>query len=255
MIDTHSHIYQEEYDVDRAEVIAHARNKHVSKVVLANVDSTTIEPMKRTANEYPDFCSMAMGVHPTSVTADNYADELLAARAELANGSYCAIGEIGVDLYWDKTYVKEQINVFETQLDWAVELNLPVIIHTRKAFAEVFASFAKFKGKSLRGVFHCFGGGIEEARKVLSLGDFFLGIDNMVTYKNSSLPTILEHIGLEHILLETDAPSLSPVPYRGKRNEPQFLEQISEKLAEIYKVLPEKVDEETTNNAHYLLFS
>lgn len=254
MIDTHSHIYQEEYDTDRQEVVQNALRNHVSQVILANVDSTSIEPMKRTAQQFPNFCAMAMGLHPTSVTTENLKAELSVTRAELETGNYCAIGEVGIDLYWDKTYSTEQQRIFETQIDWAIELNLPLIIHTRKAFAEVFASFAKFRGKALRGVFHCFGGGIEEAKKAFAIGDFYLGIGGVVTYKNSSLPALLEQIDLEHILLETDAPYLAPVPYRGKRNEPQFLTPIAEKLAEIYKLPLKEIDEKTTKNAKTLFF-
>jgi len=250
MIDTHSHIYGNEFDADRAEVIANAQNVGVEKLILANVDSTTLKPMHELVKIYPDFCSMAVGLHPTSVTAD-YMVELDRVEAELKLGGYVAIGEIGIDLYWDETFKQEQIRVFETQLKWAMDYNLPVIIHTRKAFAEVFASLSKFKGSSLRGVFHCFGGGIEEAKKAVSLG-FFLGIGGVVTYKNSNLSEILLQIGLEHLLLETDAPYLSPVPYRGQRNEPKFMRETANKLAMIFQLSEGKVDEITTKNAKNL---
>lgn len=254
MIDTHSHIYEKEYDLDRQEVVENARRKNVSQTILANVDSSTITPMKQTAQKFPDFFAMAMGLHPTSITADNMAAELDQIRTELETGSYCAVGEVGIDLYWDKTYIAEQTRAFEIQIEWAIEFDLPLIIHTRKAFAEIFATFAKFRNKPLRGVFHCFSGGIEEAKKAFSIGDFSLGIGGVVTYKNSTLPTLLKQISLERILLETDAPYLAPVPYRGKRNEPQFLEQIAKKLAKIYKVPIEKIDEITTKNAKKLFF-
>lgn len=250
MIDTHSHIYSEEFDTDRAEVIARAKTVGVEHVVLANVDSATLEPMRELAQVYPDFCSMAVGLHPTSVTED-YQAELERVEAELKRGDYVAIGEIGIDLYWDETFKQEQIRVFETQLQWAIDYDLPVIIHTRKAFAEVFASLSKFKGLGLRGVFHCFGGGIEEAKKAVSLG-FFLGIGGVVTYKNSNLSDILLQIGVEHVLLETDAPYLPPVPYRGKRNEPKFLVEIAQKLALVFQLPVGKIDEITTNNAKRL---
>lgn len=252
MIDTHSHIYQEEYDTDRQQVIENAQKAGVSHVILANVDSTTIASMKQVAAQFPQFCSMAMGLHPTSITAENLETELKNVRSELENGSFCAIGEIGIDLYWDKTYIAEQQKAFETQLDWALEFDLPVIIHTRKAFAETFASFAKFKNKPLRGVFHCFGGGVEEARKIVSFPNFYFGIGGVVTYKNSSLPELLTQIPLNRILLETDAPYLAPVPHRGKRNEPQFLTHIAKKMAEIYQLPIEKIDEITTENAKKL---
>lgn len=248
MIDTHSHIYSEEFDADRAEVIAGAQAVGVEKVMLVNVDSSTLQPMREAVTRYPDFFKVAVGLHPTSVTAD-YTKELERVATELKRGDYSAVGEIGIDLYWDETFKAEQIIVFETQLQWAIDYDLPVIIHTRKAFAEVFASLSKFK--SLRGVFHCFGGGIEEAKKAVSLG-FFLGIGGVVTYKNSNLSDILLQIGLEHVLLETDAPYLPPVPYRGKRNEPKFLVEIAQKLALLFQLPIEKVDEVTTNNAKNL---
>lgn len=250
MIDTHSHIYSEEFDADRAEVIANAKAVGVDHVILVNVDRTTLEPMRELVIRYPEYCQMAIGLHPTSVTA-NYVDELNSVAAELKRGDYCAIGEIGIDLYWDETFKQEQICVFETQLQWAIDYDLPVIIHTRKAFAEVFASLSKFKGLGLRGVFHCFGGGIEEAKKAVSLG-FFLGIGGVVTYKNSNLSDILLQIGVEHVLLETDAPYLPPVPYRGKRNEPKFLVEIAQKLALVFQLPVGKIDEITTNNAKRL---
>ena len=250
MIDTHSHIYSEEFDADRAEVIANAKAVGVEHIILVNVDRTTLESMRELVIRYPECCQMAVGLHPTSVTA-NYADEMNSVAAELKRGDYCAIGEIGIDLYWDETFKQEQIHVFETQLQWAIDYDLPVIIHTRKAFAEVFASLSKFKGLGLRGVFHCFGGGIEEARKAVSLG-FFLGIGGVVTYKNSNLSDILLQIGVEHLLLETDAPYLPPVPYRGKRNEPKFLVEIAQKLALVFQLPVGKIDEITTNNAKRL---
>lgn len=250
MIDTHSHIYSEEFDADRAEVIANAKAVGVDHIILVNVDRTTLEPMRELVIRYPEYCQMAIGLHPTRVTT-NYVVELNSVAAELKRGDYCAIGEIGIDLYWDETFKQEQIRVFETQLQWAIDYDLPVIIHTRKAFAEVFASLSKFKGLGLRGVFHCFGGGIEEAKKAVSLG-FFLGIGGVVTYKNSNLSDILLQIGVEHVLLETDAPYLPPVPYRGKRNEPKFLVEIAQKLALVFQLPVGKIDEITTNNAKRL---
>ena len=250
MIDTHSHIYSEEFDADRAEVIARAKTVGVEHVVLANVDSATLEPMRELVQAYPDFCSMAVGLHPTSVTADYHA-ELERVESDLKRGGYVAIGEIGIDLYWDETFKLEQIRVFEQQLQWSIDYQLPVIIHTRKAFAEVFASLSKFKGAGLRGVFHCFGGGIEEAKKAVSLG-FLLGIGGVVTYKNSHLSEILREIGVDSLLLETDAPYLSPVPYRGKRNEPQYMLETVRTLSTVFQLSVEKIDEITTKNAKKL---
>lgn len=247
MIDTHTHIYTEEFDLDRAAVVERARAAGVQRVVLANEDSTSIERLQRTVSAFPDFCVAAMGLHPESVKTD-YRTELRRIGDELAKGGYCAVGEIGIDLYWDTTFCAEQVAAFEQQIDWALALDLPVVLHVRKAFAEVFASLARFAGKPLRGVFHCFGGGVEEARKAVALG-FFLGIGGVLTYKNSRLPDILLPIGTEHLLLETDAPYLSPVPHRGKRNEPSFVVETARTMAEIFRMPLEKIDETTTRNA------
>ena len=247
MIDTHSHIYQKEFDHDRKEVIANAQKVGVERAILANVDSQTIARLEKTQAEFPDFCVSAMGLHPTSVN-ENYLAELQTIKENLFAKNYCAVGEIGLDLYWDETFINQQVIAFEEQIRWALELDLPVIIHIRKAFAEVFQSLKKF-GKNLpKGVFHCFSGGIEEAKKAVELG-FLLGIGGVVTYKNANLPEIVKLVGVEKILLETDAPYLAPVPFRGKRNEPKYLTEISEKLSTVFSLSKEKVDEITTENA------
>ncbi len=247
MIDTHTHIYTEEFDADRVAVVERAQAAGVQRVVLANEDSASIERLQRTVSAFPDFCAAAMGLHPESVKAD-YRTELRTVSDALAQGGYCAIGEIGLDLYWDTTFRAEQVAAFEQQIDWALTLDLPVVLHVRKAFAEAFASLARFSGKPLRGVFHCFGGGVEEARKAVSLG-FFLGVGGVLTYKNSHLADIVSPIGVEHLLLETDAPYLAPVPHRGKRNEPAFVVEVAHTLAEIFRMPVEKIDETTTRNA------
>jgi len=250
MIDTHSHIYLKEFDLDRAEVIANAQKVGVEKVVLANVDAKTITRLEKTQAQFPDFCVSAMGLHPTSVN-ENYLTELQTIKENLFAKKYCAVGEIGLDLYWDETFVNQQVIAFEEQIRWALELDLPVIIHIRKAFAEVFQSLKEF-GKNLpSGVFHCFSGGIEEAKKAVELG-FLLGIGGVVTYKNANLPEIVKAVGVEKILLETDAPYLAPVPYRSKRNEPKYLAEILCKLSNIFSLSEEKVDEITTNSAKNL---
>lgn len=250
MIDTHSHIYGPEYDDDRQEMIDRATAAGVSKHLLANVDSTTIEQMQRCNATYPDITAMAMGLHPTSVNAD-YRQELRMIEEALHHNRYSAIGEIGMDLYWDKTFEHEQEEVLAKQIDWAIDLDLPLILHIRKAYAETFKVLQRFAGKPLRGVFHCFGGGIEEAKKAVSMG-FYLGIGGVVTYKNSNLGEIIKSIGPEHIVLETDAPYLSPVPNRGKRNEPANLTYICGHIATIFQENPKIVDEITTKNAKML---
>jgi len=247
MIDTHSHIFLSEFDNDRKDVVENAKKTGVEKVVLANVDSQTITALEKTQAEFPDFCVSAMGLHPTSVN-ETYISELQTVKQQLFSKSYCAVGEIGLDLYWDITFSEQQIIAFEEQIRWALELDLPIIIHIRKAFAEVFQSLKKF-GKNLpRGVFHCFSGGIEEAKKAVELG-FLLGIGGVVTYKNTNLPEIIRQIGIEHILLETDAPYLAPVPYRGKRNEPKYLVEVLNKLATIFELSKDKINDITTENA------
>ena len=251
MIDTHSHIYDPDFDSDRVEVVNRAIEAGVGKVLLANVDTSTIEQMLQCHSQYPDFTSMAMGLHPTSVKEDWLLELRNVEDALRAGDKYHAIGEIGLDLYWDKTFIAEQEKALEQQLDWAISLDLPVILHIRKAHAETFKVLNKFKGKTIRGVFHCFGGGVEEARKAVDMG-FLLGIGGVVTYKNSNLGEIIAPIGINHILLETDAPYLSPVPNRGKRNEPSNLVYVRDHLGLIFHKNPQKVDEITTKNARQL---
>lgn len=251
MIDTHSHIYDPDFDSDRVEVVNRAIEAGVEKVLLANVDTSTIEQMLQCHSQYPDFTSMAMGLHPTSVKEDWLLELRNVEDALRAGDKYHAIGEVGLDLYWDKTFIAEQEKALEQQLDWAISLDLPVILHIRKAHAETFKVLNKFKGKTIRGVFHCFGGGVEEARKAVDMG-FLLGIGGVVTYKNSNLGEIIAPIGINHILLETDAPYLSPVPNRGKRNEPSNLVYVRDHLGLIFHKNPQKVDEITTKNARQL---
>lgn len=251
MIDTHSHIYGPEFDEDRDDVVNRAISAGVDKVLLANVDTSTINEILSCNRQYPEFTAMAMGLHPTSVK-DDWQVELRNIEDAIRGGNeYLAIGEIGLDLYWDKTYFAEQEKVLEQQLDWAISLDLPIILHIRKAYAETFKVLNKFKGKNLHGVFHCFGGGIEEAKKAVDMG-FALGIGGVVTYKNSNLGEVIKPIGINHILLETDAPYLSPVPNRGKRNEPSNLVYVRDQLSSIFQINSQKVDEITTQNARQI---
>ena len=250
MIDTHSHIYGEEYDGDRDAVMSAAKEADVESIMLVNVDTTTIDRMKQAHSLYADCTYMAMGLHPTSVT-ESFAAGLALVDSELRTGAYRAVGEVGIDLYWDTTYKDLQIEAFESQVEMSLAYGLPLIIHTRKAFAELFASLKRFQGRELHGVFHCFGGGIEEAKKAISLG-FYLGIGGVVTYKISSLPDVLSRLSPDRLLLETDAPYLSPVPYRGKRNEPAYMAAVRDKIASVFSITAQKVDEMTTKNAQEL---
>ncbi len=247
MIDTHSHIYSEEFDADRDEVILRAQHAGVTKIILPNVDSDTLPRLLELEARYPDYCYAAIGLHPESVKED-YLKQLEIIKAELERRKYIAVGEIGIDLYWDKTYQTEQIGAFQTQVEWAIELNLPVIIHVRNSHRETIDTLKHYAGSGLKGIFHCFGGTPEEADEIFSLGDFKLGIGGVVTFKNSGLADSLMHIPLEKLVLETDSPYLTPAPFRGKRNESSYLRYVAVRLAEIYNVSQDEVDRITTES-------
>lgn len=251
IIDTHSHIYSEEFDNDIDEVIARAQAAGVKKILLPNVDVSSLTQLHNTADRYKDYCIPMMGLHPTSV-GENWQSDLDTIRKQLESRSYIAIGEIGIDLYWDKTFEQEQIHVFEEQLRWSIEYDLPVAIHSRDAIAECVECVRDVGYEKLRGVFHSFGGSIKELQGILSLENFLLGISGVVTFKNSTLSTVLKETDLSRIVIETDAPYLSPVPYRGKRNESSYTLFVVQKLAEIYGITAEEVGEITTNNAKKL---
>lgn len=246
MIDTHSHLYLEEFDADRVEVVERAKEAGIKHLVLPNVDKETISALFATKKQFPDYCSLAMGLHPTSV-GKGFKEDLLCIEKTFSEENFIAIGEIGLDLYWDKTFLKEQIAVFEQQLQWAVDLHLPVIIHNREATNEIFASLRKFSGK-VNGVFHCFSGDEYEAKKMLDFG-FKLGINGIVTFKKSALPQVLKKLKLSDLLLETDMPYLAPVPHRGKRNESAFMQQTALKLSEIFETNVSEIKRVTTENA------
>ena len=249
MIDTHSHIYSEEFDADGDEVIHRAKDAGVTKIVLPNVDAQSLPRMLELEAQYPDYCYAAVGLHPESVK-ENFQIELDIIREELERRKYLAVGEIGIDLYWDKTYQTEQIRAFQTQVEWAIEFNLPVIIHVRNSHNETIQALKPYSGKGLKGIFHCFGGTPEEAAEIFSLGDFKLGIGGVVTFKNSGLAATLMHIPLEKLVLETDSPYLTPVPFRGKRNESSYLRYVAARLSEIYAVPQDEVNRITTESAN-----
>ncbi len=248
MIDTHSHIYDEAFDDDRHRVIDRAKAAGVEHIVLPNVDAASLPRMLALEAAYPGYCHAAIGLHPTGVD-ENFHKELDIVKSELARRPYIAVGEIGIDLYWDKTHYKEQVEAFRLQVEWAIERSLPVIIHTRNSFRETMEAFAPYRGKEVKGVFHSFTGTLEEAKEALSCGNFKLGINGIVTFKNSTLPATLKQIGLEHIVLETDAPYLTPVPFRGKRNESAYMRYTCKKLAETYDTDEEQINAVTTRNA------
>jgi TatD DNase family protein len=252
IIDTHSHIYSKEFDSCRAEVIRRAKQIGIEAVLLPNEDSSSIEALLKTCDEYPGFAFPMMGLHPTSVK-ENYVSELQTVEKVLSKQKFYAIGEIGIDLYWDKTFVNQQIEVFEEQLQWSIDLDLPVAIHTRNSFYEALECIHRTGVGLLRGIFHCFGGGINEWNEIARLQNFYVGIGGVVTFKNSGLSGILPQIPLERIVLETDAPYLAPVPYRGKRNEPAYIIEVAKKVAECYGITVAEVIDATTKNAKGLL--
>lgn len=242
MIDTHSHIYGPEFDDDRAEVLQRARLAGVDKVLLPNINEESIARMLQVAKEYPDMCYPMMGLHPEDVKED-WAQVL--ERMEMQLDGMIAVGEVGLDFYWDTTFRKEQIDAFERQICWAVERNLPLVIHMRKAEQELLEVMERHKFDGLRGVFHCFGGSKETASRMLKHEGFVLGIGGVVTFKNSRLAETLRHVPLDRIVLETDAPYLAPVPYRGKRNEPSYVAHVARFLSDIYNVSEEEVNNVT----------
>jgi TatD DNase family protein len=246
-IDTHTHLYLEEFNTDRDAMIARAVKAGVEKFFLPNIDSTSIESLHKLAEEYPTRCFPMMGLHPCSVK-ENYKQELAIAHEFLKQRKYIAIGEIGLDLYWDKTFFEQQVEAFETQINWALEMDLPIVIHCRDAFNEIYDVLMKFN-KLPKGIFHCFTGTIEQAEKIIALKNFKLGIGGVVTFKNSGLDKTLEHLDLKHIVLETDAPYLTPVPYRGQRNESAYVSIIARRIAEIKNCNVGHLAEVTTQNA------
>lgn len=252
MIDTHSHIYGPEFDEDRNEVIARALKAGVEKVLLPNINEESISRMMAVAKEHPGVCYPMMGLHPEDVK-DDWAQVL--DRMERQLDGMIAVGECGLDFYWDSTYRKEQIEAFERQICWARERDLPLVIHMRKAEPELLEAMDRHRGDGLRGVFHCFGGSRETAERMLRHEGFALGIGGVVTFKNSRLADTLKSVPLDRIVLETDSPYLAPVPYRGKRNEPAYVLQVAAFLSNVYGVPVEKVSEVTNATVRQLFFN
>lgn len=252
MIDTHSHIYGPEFDEDRNEVIARALKAGVEKVLLPNINEESISCMMAVAKEHPGVCYPMMGLHPEDVK-DDWAQVL--DRMERQLDGMIAVGECGLDFYWDSTYRKEQIEAFERQICWARERDLPLVIHMRKAEPELLEAMDRHRGDGLRGVFHCFGGSRETAERMLRHEGFALGIGGVVTFKNSRLADTLKSVPLDRIVLETDSPYLAPVPYRGKRNEPAYVLQVAAFLSNVYGVPVEKVSEVTNATVRQLFFN
>lgn len=250
IIDTHSHLFVEEFDVDRSEVMQRAREVGVQHVLMPNIDLASVAPMLQVCQEYRGFCYPMLGLHPTEVGAD-YPVVLSKLKALLDKQpqTFLAIGEVGLDLYWDKTYKDEQIAALEEQIAWALEYDLPLVIHSREAFDEIYTLFSCYKDSSLRGIFHSFTGTADEAQALLEFPGFLLGINGVATFKKSTIPEALSHVPLTRVVVETDSPYLAPVPYRGKRNESAYVVRVVEKLAEIYGLTAESVAAQTYANA------
>jgi TatD DNase family protein len=246
LIDTHSHLYLDEFKPDIAALMERARNAGIKKIYLPAIDSKVIDNMLALEEQYPE-CIAMMGLHPCYVK-ENYKEELAIAEKWLQKRPFVAIGEIGLDFYWDTSFVKEQYEAFNIQMQWAIDRSLPIVIHTRNAMDETIEAVKPFADKGLRGIFHCFSGNAMAARQVVDMG-FYLGIGGVITYKNSGLAEALENISIEHLVLETDSPYLTPVPYRGKRNESSYLQYIVAKLAEVKKLPETEVAAITTANA------
>ncbi len=251
LVDTHTHIFSEEFDSDLTEVIQRAQDNGIRKFCLPNIHVDSIDRLHKLSRQFPDICFPMMGLHPTSVYS-SYSGDLEIMYNELKKNRYIAIGEIGIDLYWDKTFILEQKAAFEKQLRWSIEMNVPVANHTQEAFPEVFESLRKVGKDRLRGVFHSFSGSREELEEALSFPNFMLGINGVITYKKANFREYLPIAPVERILLETDAPYLTPVPYRGKRNEPSFLTFTAQKVAEVYALPLETIARITTENAQRL---
>ena len=249
LIDTHSHLFLEEFSEDLPQVIERARSAGVTHIFMPNIDSTTIDSMLSVCNTYNDYCFPMIGLHPTSVNADYEKELEIVARELRSFNKYIAIGEVGMDLYWDKTFLKEQQIVLDKQINWALEYDLPVVIHCRDAFGYIYNVLEPYKNTSLKGVFHSFTGTDDEAARILEFSGFLIGINGVVTFKKSRLPEVLTKIPLEKIVLETDSPYLTPVPNRGKRNESAYVKDTLMKVSDIYRMPPEAVGRVTSENA------
>jgi TatD DNase family protein len=246
-IDTHAHLYSSPIKENIEGIMKSAMDNGIDTIILPAIDSTTLEAMLEVEKTYPKNCMAMMGLHPCSVK-ENVKEELAIIEAQLQKRKFIAIGEIGLDYYWDKTFTTQQMEAFEIQMQWALDYKLPIAIHTRSAMGETIEAVKPFAKKGLRGIFHCFSGSKESAEQIISMG-FHLGLGGVLTYKNAGVAEAIASIPMEWLVLETDAPYLSPVPYRGKTNEPSYMIQVAMKLAEIKNLPLHEVAEMTTNNA------
>ena len=250
-IDSHTHLYSSQFDQDRDEVISRALSVGVNLFLLPNIDESSIEGMHALEGKYPNHCFAMMGLHPCSVDLE-WQSVLHNLKKHLDTRSYIAIGEIGIDLYWDKTFLSEQKRALGTQLEWAKEMGIPVVIHARDSFNEIFEVIDIHNDERLKGVFHCFTGSIEDVHKIKSYGGFLFGIGGVITFKKSTLSLIVKEIGLDGLILETDSPYLAPLPHRGKRNESAYIPLIASKLADVFEVSEIEIAQITSRNAKQL---
>ena len=247
-IDTHTHLYSDSFQEDRSEMIQRAIDAGVEKMFLPNIDENSIEGMYALERQFPDNCFAMMGLHPTSVT-ENWEAQLEVIEKQLNERKFIAIGEIGIDLYWDKSTLGIQRAAFIRQIEWAKKWNLPIVIHARESFQEIFEVLDQLNDENLRGVFHCFTGTVNDLEKIRSYGGFKIGVGGVVTFKKSGLDEVLIHATLDEIILETDSPYLAPTPFRGKRNESAYIPIIAEKLSEIFEVSVSEIALKTSQNA------
>lgn len=245
--DTHTHLYSKQFDEDRERMMLRALDNGVSRFFIPAIDSSYTESMLRLENDYPKNVFLMMGLHPTSVK-ENYLEELTLVKDWLDRRSFYAIGEIGIDLYWDTSFLQQQQDAFKTQIRWAKEKNLPIVIHCRNSFDEIFEILDDVKDDKLFGIFHCFTGSLDQAQRAISY-NMKLGIGGVVTFKNGGIDKFLHEIPINNIVLETDSPYLAPVPFRGKRNESSYIVKVLDKLVDIYKLTPQEVALVTTQNS------
>ncbi|MBT4345734.1 MAG: TatD family hydrolase [Flavobacteriales bacterium] len=251
-IDTHSHLYSEQFDNDRTTALNEAIALGIDTILLPNISSKYTNNLLKLCNQFPENCFPMMGLHPCDVSEENFDSEMQHVEIELAKNKYIAVGEIGLDLYWDKTKLEVQKRAFIHQIKLAKQYQIPIAIHVRDAFDEAIEIVESHNDNTLRGVFHCFTGSIVQAKRVIDLKDFYLGIGGVITFKNSGLDQTIKEISLKNLILETDSPYLAPVPFRGKRNESKYLTKIAEKIAEIKNMTIKEIAEITTTNAKKL---
>ena len=258
IVDTHTHLYSEEFDADRADAVVRACAAGVERLLMPNIDAQSLPRMLEMCKEYPEQCFPMIGLHPEEIR-DDWQDVLDDMKILLDKDQhdntrhrFVGIGEVGLDFYWDATYKQQQMNALEQQMAWAAEYHLPLVVHSRAAFSELYALFDRHRNEDLTGIFHCFGGTADEAEALLSFPGFMLGIGGIVTYKKSSLPDVLKCVPLSRVVVETDSPYLAPVPKRGQRNESAFIVHTIEKLAMVYGCSPDDIVRQTTANAAQL---